>query len=103
MEKKGLEYDPMFKVPPELQGRHEISMTEVTSNPKHRNDVLTKVTARGVSNYETREEEMEELLKQYLPILEKNPGTKRLDILAGGAVIGGLTNSPNVQRMEPYN
>jgi len=103
MEKKELNYDPIFKVPPALQEKHEICMQEITGNHKHANDVLTKVTARGISNYETSEEEMEDLLKQYLPFLDKDQRKKRLDILAGGAVIGGITNSPNVQRMEPYN
>ncbi|MDO8491908.1 MAG: hypothetical protein Q7T04_07845 [Dehalococcoidia bacterium] len=103
MEKKGLEYDPIFKVPEALRDRHEICMQEITGNPRHANDVLTRVTARGASNYETSRAEMDDLLKQYLPLLEKDPRTKRLDIAAGGAVIGGLTNSPNVQRMEPYN
>jgi hypothetical protein len=100
---KGLEYDPMFKVPPELQAKHEISVREITGNPGHANDVLTRVTARGTSNYETPEDEMNDLLQRYLPILEKDPRKKRWDILAGGAVIGGITNSPNVQRMEQYN
>jgi hypothetical protein len=103
MEKKGLEYDPMFRVPQELQEKHEICMGEITMDARHGNDVLTKVTARGASNYETPQEEMEDLLRQYLPFLEKDPGSKRLDIVSGGAIIGGLTNSPNVQRMEPYN
>ena len=103
MEKRGLEYDAIFKVPPALQEKHEISMQEITGNLKHANDILTKVTARGTSNYETTRDEMDDLLKQYLPLLEKDPRRKRWDILAGGAVIGGITNSPNVQRMEPYN
>jgi hypothetical protein len=103
MEKKGLNYDPIFKVPSALQEKHEICMQEITGNHKHANDVLTKVTARGISNYETSKEVMEDLLKQYLPLLDNDPRKKRLDILAGGAVIGGITNSPNVQRMEPYN
>ena len=103
MEKKELEYDQIFRVPLELKDRSEISMTEITGKERHKNDVLTKVTARGNSNYETPEEEMEELLKKYLPILEKDQRKKRFDILVGGAVIGGLTNSPNVQRMEPLN
>lgn len=103
MEKKGLEYDPMFKVPAVLQEKHEISMADLTGNPRHRKDVLTKVTARGMSNYETSKEEMEKLLEEYLPILEKDERKKRFDVLAGGAIIGGLTNSPNVQRMEFHN
>ena len=103
MEKKGLNYDPIFKVPSALEEKHEICLQEITGNPKHANDVLTKVTARGISNYETPKEDMEDLLKEYLPFLDKDPRKKRLDILAGGAVIGGVTNSPNVQRMEPYN
>ena len=103
MEKKGLEYDPIFKVPSALQDKHEISMREITGSPKHASDVLTKVTARGASNYETSKEEMEELLRRYSPILEKDPRRKRWDIMAGGAIIGGVTNSPNVQRMESYN
>src|SRR4030042_2459519 len=103
VEKKGLEYDPIFKVPPALQDKHEISMREITGSTKHAGDVLTKVTARGASNYETAKEEMEELLRQYSPILEKDPRRKRWDIMAGGAIIGGGTNSPNVQRMESYN
>jgi len=101
--RKELEYNPIFNVPPELQEKHELSMEDITDNPRHKRNVLTKVTARGPSDYETPKEVMEELLRQYLPILEKDPKTKRLDILAGGAVIRGLTNSPNVQRMEPYN
>jgi len=103
MEKKGLEYDPIFRVPQALQEKHEICMREITGDTRHANDVLTKVTARGTSNYETPKEEMEDLLRQYMPFLEKDPRSKRLDILAGGAIIGGVTNSPNVQRMEPYN
>ncbi|GEM_PF-2535800 len=102
-ETKGLEYDPMFKVPESLRARHEIPMQEITGDPRHANDVLTRVTARGTSNYETPKAEMDELLKKYLPILEKDSRTKRWDISAGGAIIGGLTNSPNVQRMEHYN
>ena len=100
---KGLEYDPIFKVPPALLEKHEISMRDITGNPKHANDMLTKVTSRGTSNYETIKDEMEDLLKQYLPLLDKDPRKKRWDILVGGAVIGGITNSPNVQRMEHYN
>jgi len=103
MEKKGLEYDQIFKVPSKLQEKHEISMQTITGDKRHSNDILTKVTARGTSNYETGKNEMEDLLKGYLPILEKDPRRKRWDILAGGAVIGGITNSPNVQRMENYN
>lgn len=103
MEKRGLEYDPMFRVPDALQGKHEISLRDITGNPRHGNDVLTRVTARGESNYETAKDEMDDLLKQYLPLLKKDPRRKRWDILAGGAVIGGVTNSPNVQRMEAYN
>jgi hypothetical protein len=103
MEKKGLEYDPIFRVPQALQEKHEICMREITGDTRHANDVLTKVTARGTSNYETPKEEMEDLLRQHMPFLEKDPRSKRLDILAGGAIIGGVTNSPNVQRMEPYN
>ena len=103
MEKKGLEYDQIFKVPASLHDKHEISMQEITGNPRHANDVLTKVTARGTSNYETPKAEMDELLEKYLPLLEKDPRKKRWDIVAGGAIIGGLTNSPNVQRMEYYN
>jgi hypothetical protein len=103
MEKKGLNYDPIFNVPQGLQERHELGMQEITGSPKHANDVLTKVTSRGASNYETSRDEMEALLRQHMPCLEKDPRKKRLDILAGGAVIGGITNSPNVQRMEPYN
>lgn len=103
MEKKGLQYDPIFKVPHALEEKHEVSMQEVTGKPRHANDVLTRVTARGTSNYETTRKEMDELLQKYLPFLDKDPRKKRLDILAGGAVIGGLTNSPNVQRLEPYN
>lgn len=103
MERKGLEYDPIFKVPSELQEKHEVLMSKITNNPRHDNDVLTKVTARGQSNYETPKEEMAELQEEYLPILKKDSRIKRFDILAGGAVIGGLTNSPNVQRMELHN
>jgi hypothetical protein len=103
MERKGLEYDSIFKVPPALQEKHEISMREITGNPKHANDMLTKVTARGTSNYETPKDEMEDLLKRYLPFLDKDPRKKGWDILAGGAIIGGITNSPNIQRMEHYN
>jgi hypothetical protein len=103
MEKKGLEYDQIFKVPPSLHDKHEISMQEITGNPRHANDVLTRVTARGTSNYETPRAEIDELLKKYLPFLEKDPRKKRWDIVAGGAIIDGLTNSPNVQRMEYYN
>jgi hypothetical protein len=103
MEKKGLEYDQIFKVPPSLHDKHEISLQDITGNPRHTNDVLTRVTARGTSNYETPRAEMDELLKKYLPLLEKDPRKKRWDIVAGGAIIGGLTNSPNVQRMEYYN
>ena len=61
MEKKGLEYDSIFKVPPALQEKHEISMQEITGNLKHANDILTKVTARGTSNYETTRDEMDDL------------------------------------------
>jgi len=103
MKKKGLEYAPMFRVPQELQDKHEVCMLEITGDARHTNDVLTKVTARGASNYETPKEEMQDLLARYLPYLENNPKSKRLDISAGGAIIGGVTNSPNVQRMEAYN
>ena len=99
MEKKGLEYDPIFKVPPALQDKHEISMREITGSPKHDSDVLTKVTARGASNYETSKEELEELLGQYAPILEKDPRRKRWDIMAGGAIIWGRGNTPNCAKM----
>ena len=103
MEKKGLEYDPIFGVPQQLHEKHEICMEEITGDARHANDVLTKVTARGTSNYETPREEMEDLLGRYMSYLEHDPRSKRLDILAGGAIIGGVTNSPNIQRMEPYN
>ena len=89
MEKKGLEYAPTFKVPPPLQEKHEISMQEITGNPKHANDILTKVMARGTSNYETTRDEMEDLLEQYLPLLNKDPRRKRWDILAGRWLIPG--------------
>src|SRR4030042_4879844 len=100
--KKGLEYDPIFKVPPALQDKHEISMREITGSPKHASDVLTKVTARGASNYETSKEELEELLRRYSPILEKDPRRKRWEIMAGGAFIGGGTQAPKRQRGGTY-
>jgi hypothetical protein len=103
METKGLVYDPIFRVPHELQAKHEICMADITGEIRHKNDVLTKVTARGTSNYETLRAEMEDLLGRYMSHLETDRRSKRLDILAGGAIIGGITNSPNVQRMEPYN
>ncbi len=103
MEEKILEYAPIFRVPQELQEKHEVCMLEITGDAKHSNDVLTKVTSRGASNYETPKEEMQDLLARYLPYLDNDSRSKRLDILAGGAIIGGVTNSPNVQRMEAYN
>ena len=53
MEKKDLEYAPIFRVPPALQEKRKISLLEITGDSKHANDMLNKLTARGTSNYET--------------------------------------------------
>jgi hypothetical protein len=46
MEKKGLEYDSIYKVPRALEEKHEISMREITGNPKHANDMLIGIEMR---------------------------------------------------------
>lgn len=35
MEKKRLEYAPMFRVPQELQEKHEVCMLEITGDARH--------------------------------------------------------------------